>query len=877
MIKSESIRNAFLNFFEKQNHTLVESSPVVPENDPSLLFTNAGMVQFKEWFTGEQSPKYKNVVSSQKCIRAGGKHNDLDNVGYTPRHHTFFEMLGNFSFGSYFKEQAIYLAWEFLIRELKLKKEKIFISVYNKDEESEKLWKKISGFSQSKIIKISSSDNFWSMGDSGPCGPCSEIFYDQGSNLPGGLPGSKNQDGPRFIEIWNLVFMEFNRKNNRLLKLPKKCVDTGMGLERITAVINGKKNNFEIDIFENIIKKISELTNTTVSKNNIHLFRIIADHIRSIVFIVSEGLIPSNEGRGYVVRRIIRRAAKQMNSLNFHKPLLHDLVKLICNLYAETFFELTNAEEFIKNTVYEEEKKFLLTLNEGNKLLEKEIENCSDKTFPAEVIFKLYDTFGFPIDMTEQLLLRKNFVIDKKNLNKLFDYQKKLSKRTWTGSGDVKEDKFLSNLMKYCELTKFVGYEKLFLKSKLIKIVKDNNFLDEIKENINCILIFEKTPFFAESGGQIGDSGYIKDNEDKIVFEINDTKKNKEGIYLHYGKVMSDEGLDRGKIYNLVVDKNRRKRITNNHTSTHILHESLRKVIGEHVSQKGSLVTDEKLRFDFTCNSPISKNQIEKIENIVNNIIRENLEISTSMLPLKEALSSGAIGLFGEKYPEMVRVVTIEKKQKFQHGDFVSSELCGGTHVNFTGQIGSFKIVNQSAVSSGVRRLEALTGEKLNQYFNESLRIINQIKTSLRVNEEGIIQKIEDLRNENRLLKVNKEKNFNEFGIDKKNYKDLGKYKFYWQLISISPRELKPFADKLKSELDPDIFVIASDYESKVSLLVGVKDSLIKSFNAIELLNSILPLIGGRGGGGKNTLAQGGGNDNSRLDEIPQEIKKLIQ
>ena len=877
MIKSESIRNAFLNFFEKQNHALVQSSPVVPENDPSLLFTNAGMVQFKDWFTGEKLPKYKNVVSSQKCIRAGGKHNDLDNVGYTPRHHTFFEMLGNFSFGSYFKEQAIYLAWEFLIRELQLKKEKIFISVYNEDEESEKLWKKISGFSQSKIIKISSSDNFWSMGDSGPCGPCSEIFYDQGSGLPGGLPGSKNQDGPRFIEIWNLVFMEFNRKNNKLFKLPKKCVDTGMGLERITAVVNGKTNNFEIDIFKNIINKISELTNTTVNKSNIHFFRIIADHIRSIVFIVSEGLIPSNEGRGYVVRRIIRRAAKQMNSLNFHKPLLHDLVELICNQYGKTFFELTNAEEFIKNTVYEEEKRFLLTLNDGNKLLKKEIENCTDQNFPAEVIFKLYDTFGFPIDMTEQVLLRENFVIDKKTLNKLFENQKQLSKKTWTGSGDVKEDKILSNLTKSCELTKFVGYKKLLQKSKLIKIIKDNNFLDEIKENINCILIFEKTPFFAESGGQIGDSGFIKDNEDKIVFEINDTQKNKEDIYFHYGKVVSNKGLNLGKTYNLIVDQKRRKRIRNNHTSTHLMHESLRKVIGEHVSQKGSLVTDEKLRFDFTCNNPISENQIEKIENIVNNIIRENLEISTSMLPLKEALSSGAIGLFGEKYPEIVRVVTVAKKQKSQNEDFISSELCGGTHVEFTGQIGSFKIINQSAVSSGIRRLEALTGEKLNQYFNESLKVINQIKTLLKINEEGIINKIEDLRDENRLLKTNKKKNFNEFDINKKNYEDLGKYKFYWQVISISPRELKPFADKLKSELNPDIFVIASDYESKVSLLVGVNDSLIKSFNAIELLNSIVPLIGGKGGGGKDTLAQGGGNDNSKLDEIPQQIKKLIQ
>ena len=876
MIKSESIRNAFLKFFEKQNHTIVQSSPVVPENDPTLLFTNAGMVQFKEWFTGEHSPKYKNVVSSQKCIRAGGKHNDLDNVGYTPRHHTFFEMLGNFSFGSYFKEQAIYLAWEFLIKELRLKKEKIFVSVYIKDEESEKLWKKISGLSQSKIIKIPSSDNFWSMGDSGPCGPCSEIFYDQGSDLPGGLPGSKNQDGPRFIEIWNLVFMEFNKKNNKLLKLPKKCVDTGMGLERITAVINGKKNNFEIDIFKNLINKISKLTKTSVNKNNIHLFRIIADHIRSIVFIVSEGLIPSNEGRGYVVRRIIRRAAKQMNSLNFHKPLLHDLVKHICDQYGETFFELTNSEEFIKKTVYEEEKKFLLTLNEGNKLLEKEIEKSTDQNFPVEAIFKLYDTFGFPVDMTEQILLRKNFVIDKKTLNKLFDNQKKLSKKTWTGSGDVKENKFLSNLLNSCKLTKFIGYEKLSQNSKLIKIVKENNLLDEIKENINCILIFEKTPFFAESGGQIGDSGFIKDNEDKIVFEINDTQKNKEGIYLHYGKVIGDKGLDLGKTYNLVVDQNKRKKIRNNHTSTHLLHESLRQVIGEHVSQKGSLVTDEKLRFDFTCNSPISENQIEKIDNIVNSVIRENLGISTSMLPVKEALSSGAIGLFGEKYPEIVRVVTIGKRQKSQNKDFVSSELCGGTHVDFTGQIGSFKIINQSAVSSGIRRLEALTGEKLNQYLNENLKIISQIKTLLRINEEGIIQKIEDLRNENKLLKTNNKKNFNEFGIDKKNFKDLGKYKFYWQIVSMSPRELKPFADKLKSELNPDIFVIASDYESKVSLLVGVKDSLINSFNAIELLNGILPLIGGKGGGGKNTLAQGGGNDNSRLDEIPQEIKKLI-
>ncbi len=877
MIKSETVRNAFIDFFKNNDHTFINSAPIIPENDPSLLFTNAGMVQFKKWFTGEELAQYNNVVTAQKCLRAGGKHNDLDNVGFTPRHHTFFEMLGNFSFGSYFKEQAIFLAWEFLIKEMKLKKEKFFISVYHEDDQSMKLWKKISGFSDSKIIKISSLDNFWSMAETGPCGPCSEIFYDQGSQLPGGLPGTKNQDGPRFIEIWNLVFMQFNKKKNEILNLPKKCVDTGMGLERITAVMNGKTNNFEIDTFQEIIKDISTITEIDISKKNIHFFRIIADHIRSIVFMISEGLMPSNEGRGYVLRRLIRRAAKQMNSLNFHKPILHNLVKLICEQYKKVFFELKNAESFIKNTIYEEEEKFLVTLNEGNKLLEKEMNDCKQNNFPSEIIFKLYDTFGFPIDLTEQILSSRKFKINSKELQDLFDNQKKISKKSWVGSGDLKDTGFLSNLGEFCEATQFVGYERVFQKSKLIKIIKNNQFLDNIKGNYEGILVFKSTPFYAESGGQIGDSGYVENSSKEVLFKVTDTQKNKDGIFLHYGKVLDNKKLVLNKTYNLVVESARRKKITKNHSVTHILHESLRKVIGEYVSQKGSLVSDEKIRFDFTCNKPISQNQLDKIEKIVNTVITENLTVSTRMLPIKKALKSGAIGLFGEKYPDVVRVVKMEIKQKRENLDFISSELCGGTHVQFTGEIGCFKIINQTAVSSGIRRIEALTGVKLNEYLTENLRILDEIKSLLKVNKESILEKVISLKNENKSLKLDNKNDFTKLNIDAQNIEKLGNYNFYFQIIQFPPKELRAFSDKVRSRIDPDIFVILSDYESKLSLLVGVKETLTETINAIKLLEKIVPVIGGKGGGGKANLAQGGGNDRSRIDEIPAIVEKLIQ
>ena len=876
MIKSETIRNAFINFFKKNGHTQISSAPIVPDNDPSLLFTNAGMVQFKKWFTGEEKPQHLNVVSSQKCIRAGGKHNDLDNVGFTPRHHTFFEMLGNFSFGSYFKEKAILFAWEFLIKEMNLKKEKIYISIYNEDSESEKMWRKISGFSNSKIIKISSSDNFWSMGDTGPCGPCSEIFYDQGSELDGGLPGSKNQDGPRFIEIWNLVFMQFNKKNEKILNLPKKCVDTGMGLERITAVMNGKTNNFEIDIFKKIIGKISTITNTNITKDNVHNFRIIADHIRSIIFMISEGIIPSNEGRGYVLRRIIRRAAKQMNNLNLHNPLLYKLVDIICEEYKETFFELESAKPFIKNALYEEEKKFLVTLSEGSKLLEKEIRFCKKEIFPSAIIFKLYDTFGFPIDMTEQIISKKNFKVNNKELKKLFDNQKKISKKTWVGSGDKKNDEFLSKIADFCKTTKFVGYESVFLKSKLLKVIKNNKFLDNLENNEDCILIFEKTPFFAESGGQIGDSGYILENKDKI-FQVISTQKNDSGVFLHYGKVLKEKKIFTEKKYDLLVNVDKRKKIRNNHSATHLLHESLRKIVGKYVSQKGSLVSEEKLRFDFTCNRVLTEIEEQNIEKLVNDVIRENYKVSVDMLPIKKALDSGAIGLFGEKYPDIVRVVTISKKKDPKETDFVSAELCGGTHVEYTGEIGSFKIISQSAVSSGVRRIEALTGEKLNEYLTNKIKLVEQIKQLLKTNEENIFEKIKNLKDENKSLKLDSKTTFDEIKIEKKNLEQLKKYKFFWQIISISPRELKAFSDKIKSVLDPDIFLIISKFESKISVLICVKESLTKFYNAVDLLKKILPMVGGKGGGGKNNIAQGGGVDSSRIEEIPKFMKSLIQ
>ena len=872
MKKSEDLRTCFVKYFEKNGHTHLDSSKLVPSNDPTLLFTNAGMVQFKKWFTGEEKPKYQNVVTYQKCIRAGGKHNDLDNVGFTPRHHTFFEMLGNFSFGSYFKEESINLAWNFLVNELGIDKKRLYLTVFEKDKISYDLWKKISGFKESRIIKISTDDNFWSMGDSGPCGPCSEIFFDQGENISGGLPGSKNQDGPRFVEIWNLVFMEFNRKNGKFMNLPKKCVDTGMGLERILAILNGKHNNFETDFFLDLIDFISQSINIKITKNNIHSFRIIADHIRAIVFILSEGILPSNEGRGYVLRRIIRRASRQLSEMNYNEIFLYKLVNLICKSFKNAYGELENAEDFITATLKQEEKNFSKTIHEGNKLLFEEIRKCKTKTFPAELIFKLYDTYGFPVDLTEIILKRNNFLINKNEINSFFLDQREKSKKTWSGSGQELRSNFFLKLKEDFNPTKFTGYKSNISNSKVLALIYNEKFMQKVKSQKNVSVIFESTPFYAESGGQVGDTGYIKKNNQKI-FKVVDTKKFDGDIYVHYLENLGENELTVDLNYDLEINVERRKNITNNHSATHLLHESLRRVLGKHVNQKGSLVAQKKLRFDFTSPKGLDDNEIKEVEKIVNKSIRENLKINILSLPLKEAFDGGAIGLFGEKYPEIVRVVKMNNEKN--SATFFSSELCGGTHVSYTGEIGYFKILSESSVSSGVRRIEAITGDYVSEYIDYNQTLINNVRRELKIDNDNLVEKIKNLKEDISKLKNKNNKSLDD-SIDKSFVKDVNKKSLYVQEIELPSKEIKKYMDSVKTILSPDVILLITTEKSKVTLLVNIKNPEKTKINAVDIIKKLVTLIGGKGGGGRPELAQGGGPDRNGIKKIIKKIEELI-
>ena len=872
MKKSEDLRRCFVKYFEKNGHTHLESSKLVPSNDPTLLFTNAGMVQFKNWFTGEEKPKYQNVVTYQKCIRAGGKHNDLDNVGFTPRHHTFFEMLGNFSFGSYFKEESINLAWNFLVNELGIDKKRLYISVFEKDKISYDLWKKISSFGESKIIKISTDDNFWSMGDSGPCGPCSEIFFDQGEDISGGLPGSKNQDGPRFVEIWNLVFMEFNKMNGKLMNLPKKCVDTGMGLERILAVLNGKHNNFETEFFLDLINFISKNINIKITKNNIHSFRIIADHIRAIVFILSEGILPSNEGRGYVLRRIIRRASRQLSEMNYNEIFLYKLVNLVCESFKSAYGELENAQDFITTTLEQEEKNFSKTIHEGNKLLFEEIKKCKTKTFPAKLIFKLYDTYGFPVDLTETILKRKNFLIEKDKLNSFFLDQREKSKKSWSGSGQEQKSNFLLKLKQDFNPTKFTGYKSNISNSKLLALIHNEKFVKKVKSQKNVSVIFESTPFYAESGGQVGDTGYIKKNNKKL-FKVIDTQKFDGDIYIHYIENIDENELIVDLNYDLEINVERRKKVTNNHSATHLLHESLRRVLGKHVNQKGSLVAQKKLRFDFTSPKGLEDNEKKEVEEIVNKSIRDNLKINIFSLPLKEAFDGGAIGLFGEKYPEIVRVVQMNDEKNSEK--FFSSELCGGTHVSYTGEIGYFKILSESSVSSGVRRIEAITGDSVSEYIDYNQTLINNVKKELKIDNDNLVEKIKNLKEEILKLKNKNNKSLDD-SIKKSFVKDVNKKSLYVQEVELPSKEIKKYMDSVKNLLSPDVILLITKEKSKVTLLVNIKNPEKTKFNAIDIIKKLVTLIGGQGGGGRPELAQGGGPDRSGVKKIIKKIEELI-
>jgi len=886
-MNSTDVRNTFIDYFKKNNHEHVRSSPLVPDNDPTLMFTNSGMVQFKNIFTGLETKKFNKATTSQKCVRAGGKHNDLENVGFTTRHHTFFEMLGNFSFGDYFKEQAIYYAWDLITKEYGINKDKLLVTIYHNDEESYGFWKKIAGLRDDRIIRIDTSDNFWSMGDVGPCGPCSEIFYDHGDKYEGGPPGSPNEDGDRFIEIWNLVFMQFEQINKETrTNLPKPCVDTGMGLERITALLNGSNDNYSTDLFTNVMEVTSEIIKAPITIRNQSSFRIIADHLRASSFLIADGVLPSNEGRGYVLRRILRRGIRHAYTLGSKEPIFFQLFPELKNLMSSFYPELKSAESLIIETLQNEESKFRETLTKGLKILNEEIETIKDNTLNGEVAFKLYDTFGFPLDLTQDFLKTKNISVNVKEFDLSMNAQKIEAKASWKGSGDQGTDKIWYELSKNIDQTIFEGYEKTNSKSNILRIIKDSQEILEFSNSDDqIILITENTPFYAETGGQIGDKGHFK--TDSATFKVSDTQKTPLGLYLHLGHVLKGR-ISLGDSVEMIVDSAKRELIKKNHSATHLLHASLRNNLGKHVTQKGSLVNDDKLRFDFSHNKSIDRETILKITNEVNQIISQSSKVITEVKTQEDAVRDGAMALFGEKYGDEVRVVSMGKKNE----DAYSIELCGGLHVSNTNEIQKFHIIKEESIASGIRRIEAITCDKVDEYIlsleksakETDLQLDLKINSLVsEMNKLGHSYKKEEVLDKNILVKIleNKLQQFKKQFIltssdkNKIEIDEINNLKIKKQIVyDLQSKDLRSLYDDFKNEFDKAIFICACINEEKVSLVVGITPSLLETYDCRALIKNAFEPLGSKGGGGRQDFAQAGG---SNINGIELAFKSIVE
>ena len=880
------IRNKFLKYFEKNDHTIVESSNLVPNNDPTLMFANSGMVQFKNVFTGLEKRKYQRATTSQKCVRAGGKHNDLENVGYTPRHHTFFEMLGNFSFGDYFKEKAIELAWNLITKDFGLDKNRLYFTVFHEDDEAFNLWKKISGLGDDRIIKVATSDNFWSMGETGPCGPCSEIFFDHGDHLKGGLPGTKDQDGDRYIEIWNLVFMQFEQvSKDKRIDLPKPSVDTGMGLERTAAILQGTHDNYETDHFKKLISSISEAAKKKPDDSNISSFRVIADHLRASSFLIAEGVLPSNEGRGYVLRRIMRRGMRHSHLLGSKKPIFFNIFKTLQEEMSTSYPELERAQSLIKETLRMEEEKFLVLLDRGIKILNDEISKI-DKTLPGETAFKLYDTYGFPIDLTEDILKNKSLKVDHEKFQSLMKESRELAKKNWKGSGDSSVDEIWFGIRDRLGATEFLGYEINSAEGIILSLLKDNKEVKNLKSGDEGILITNQTPFYGESGGQIGDTGKIISGE--FNFEVTDVQKRLGDLFVHYGKVVSGSVKLNDNV-EMKIDVERRDNIRAYHSATHLLHESLRRVLGTHVIQKGSLVDSDRLRFDFSHMKPISSEEINKIEIFVNSMVDKKSDVKTRIMTPKEAVDNGALALFGEKYGDEVRVLSMGNEFE----KYFSTELCGGTHVRNTGDIGKFKIVSQSAIAAGVRRVEALRDKQLQEFLNKKEKLSD---LSSQKNEEiikDVSEKIIKLGGNPNLENDNQQslikdltKQFDQLSVksilsdkSKNIIKDetINKIKIRSQkVIDLPPKDLRKLVDIGKKELGEGIIIVFAIKDGKIGLAVGVTDKLTNKYDAVKFVKTGSEIVGGKGGGGRSDFAQAGGIKENKIDEAFNKLKSLI-
>ena len=853
-MKTSEIRQSFLDFFHSKNHKVIPSSSLVPTNDETLLFTNAGMVQFKDVFLGTEKKNYKRATTSQRCIRAGGKHNDLENVGYTLRHHTFFEMLGNFSFGDYFKEDAIKFAWEFLTEVLKLDKDKLWITVYKDDDEAEEIWKEIIGIDPKRIARLGDEDNFWSMGDTGPCGPCSEIFYDHGDHIDGTPPGAEGDEGDRYIEIWNLVFMQYNRDDDgKMEPLPKPSVDTGMGLERIAAVMQGVNSNYETDTFKDLITASENLLGNKKSTSH----KVIADHIRSTVSLISDGVIPENEGRGYVLRRIMRRGIRHGYKIGAKKPFMFSLVKDMVRVMSSAFPDLKDKESDIAELVKTEEIKFFETLEKGIEILEQEISNMSENIISGDVVFKLHDTFGFPFDLTADIARERELLIDEKRFDECMNQQKETSKAS---------SNFVSKLPAAAGVneTKFLGYDNLESESKVLVIWKDQERVEEADNKEEIFIACDQTPFYAEAGGQVGDKGIFASNS--ATGNILDCKKQGK-VYLH--KAIIEKGnIKTGDVIKMSVEKDKRSAIAIHHSSTHLVHAALREVLGDHVQQKGSLVDENKLRFDFSHTKPLSKDEISKIEDIVNKETLSNLEVQTELMKIDDALKSGAMALFGEKYDDEVRVLTMGNNS-------YSVELCGGTHVSRTGDIGHFIITNQSNVASGIRRIEALAGFQSIEYINNIRETNSSLQSLLNVSSEDMHEKILSLIEENKTLKKkSSNKNSTKSVLLSETY-DVEDWKLIVEQVEISDtKDLRNLVDEQKKINNKACIFILNHQKNKVAFVCGVTSNLVETISAKDVISQLSIAIDGKGGG-RSDFAQGAGETDNIADFVTSVVNTV--
>ncbi|MBL8579521.1 MAG: alanine--tRNA ligase [Mesorhizobium sp.] len=882
------IRSTFLDYFRKNGHEVVASSPLVPRNDPTLMFTNAGMVQFKNVFTGLESRPYSRATTAQKSVRAGGKHNDLDNVGYTARHLTFFEMLGNFSFGDYFKERAIELAWNLITKDFGLPKDKLLVTVYHTDDDAAALWKKIAGFSDDKIIRIPTSDNFWAMGDTGPCGPCSEIFIDRGEHIWGGPPGSPEEDGDRFLEFWNLVFMQYEQvtKEERI-DLPRPSIDTGMGLERMASILQGVESVFETDLFRHLIDATSSALGRGPETENVASYRVIADHLRSSCFLVADGVLPSNEGRGYVLRRIMRRAMRHGQLLGASEPLLFKLVPALIREMGQAYPELTRGEALITETLKLEETRFRKTLARGIGLLdEATAELKAGDMLDGETAFKLYDTYGFPLDLTQDALRQREISVNLDGFQDAMERQKAEARKSWAGSGEAATETIWFPVREKAGATEFLGYDTEQAEGIVLALVKDGAAVDAAGVGENVAIVVNQTPFYGESGGQMGDTGTI--TGEGFAIEVTDTQKKADGLFVHLGKVTKGS-VKTGAAVELKVDHARRSRLRANHSATHLIHEALREVLGTHVAQKGSLVAPERLRFDISHNKPVSTEELEEVERMANEIVVQNSPVTTRLMSVDDARAEGAMALFGEKYGDEVRVVSMGTGL---HGAKAnrpySIELCGGTHVRATGDIGLVRIVSDSPVAAGVRRIEALTGEAARRYLDEQDRRLKSVAATLKVAAGDVQARVEALMEERKKLEreladarkklalgggasagagaASENEVVNGVGF-------LGK-----SVTGVAPKDLKSLADAGKSSLGSGVVVfVGAGEDGKASVVVGVTEDLVGRFSAVDLVRVASAALGGQGGGGRPDMAQAGGPDATKAAEAIIAVKAALE